>query len=95
MWAIGHSDLHSLLGDFPSVSNRDVGMEIILLDLVVDSITEGFSLRLVGSFLSFRPTIGMVRKWVYNRWKMKGSIEVTKMVGSLFLFKISHEEDEN
>ncbi|GLJ23524.1 hypothetical protein SUGI_0445660 [Cryptomeria japonica] len=48
---------------------------------------------LVGKFFSLRPTVEMVRKWVKDKWKLKGSVSVNAMIGALFLFKFTTEED--
>lgn len=48
---------------------------------------------LVGKFFSPRPTVEMVRKWVKDKWKLKGSVYVSAMPGALFLFKFTVEED--
>ncbi|GLJ54373.1 hypothetical protein SUGI_1167520 [Cryptomeria japonica] len=48
---------------------------------------------LVGKFFSLRPMVEMVRKWVKDKWKLKGSVSVSAMSGTLFLFKFTTEED--
>jgi len=70
-------------------------MKISLLDVVVENVSKGFCLILVGRFLSYRPTIKMVRKWVSNRWKLKASIMVVAMVRKMFLLKFINEEHQN
>lgn len=90
---VGHSNSSSFPRDLPIVSHGDAGLEIILSDLVVHNISKRFSLVLVGRFLTYRPTIEMVRKWVSTRWKLKGTVEV--VVGVLFLFKFINDENRN
>ncbi|XP_059076689.1 uncharacterized protein LOC131875963 [Cryptomeria japonica] len=48
---------------------------------------------LVGKFFSLRPMVEMVRKWVKDKWKLKGSVSISAMLGALFLFKFTVEED--
>ncbi|XP_059064473.1 uncharacterized protein LOC131856638 [Cryptomeria japonica] len=48
---------------------------------------------LVGKFFSLRPMVEMVRKWVKDKWKLKGSVSVSAMPGALFLFRFIAEED--
>ncbi|XP_059066523.1 uncharacterized protein LOC131857812 [Cryptomeria japonica] len=48
---------------------------------------------LVGKFFSMCPTVETVRKWVKDKWKLKGNVSVSTMPGALFLFKFTVEED--
>ncbi|GLJ21101.1 hypothetical protein SUGI_0385660 [Cryptomeria japonica] len=48
---------------------------------------------LVGKFFSLCPTMEMVRKWVKDKWKLKGSVSVSAISEALFLFKFTAEED--
>ncbi|XP_059064774.1 uncharacterized protein LOC131856851 [Cryptomeria japonica] len=69
------------------------GPKICLPDSIMDNITSSLHLCLVGRFLAFRPTIDMVRRWAGSRWKLKGSVSVSSMLGGLFLFRFTIEED--
>ncbi|GLJ15662.1 hypothetical protein SUGI_0257630 [Cryptomeria japonica] len=48
---------------------------------------------LVGKFFSLCPMMEIARKWVKDKWKLKGSVSVSAMPGALFLFKFAVEED--
>lgn len=77
----------------PNVTNSEEGLEIGLLDSIMDNIVSSLHLFLVGRFLAFRPTIDMVRRWAGSRWKIKGSVSVSTMPGGFFLFRFTAEED--
>lgn len=47
----------------------------------------------MGRFLSFCPTMDMVRKWVVVKWQLKGSVEICSMSSGIFLFKFMMLED--
>lgn len=47
----------------------------------------------VGRFLSFRPTVDMVKRWALTKWNLKGSVEVCTILGGIFLFKFTTMED--
>lgn len=59
----------------------------------MDSLTSGLKLCVVGQFVAFRPTIEMVRKWVGQKWRIKGSVCVSTMPSGLFYFKFTAEDD--
>lgn len=44
-------------------------------------------------FLLLLTIIDMIRRWAKSRWKLKGSVDITTMLGGLFLFKFNAEED--
>ncbi|GLJ07912.1 hypothetical protein SUGI_0076830 [Cryptomeria japonica] len=68
-------------------------MSFELLDIVLDHILLNMANNLVGKFFSLCPMVEMVRKWVKDIWKLKGSVFVSAMPGSLFLFKFTTEKD--
>ncbi|GLJ37521.1 hypothetical protein SUGI_0762440 [Cryptomeria japonica] len=74
-------------------SQMEDKMEIKLPNNLMDIITSSLHLAIVGHFFSFRPSIDMVRRWAKSRWKLKGSLEVSAMLGGLFLFKFNTDED--
>lgn len=67
--------------------------EIKLPNNLMDRITTSLHLGIVGHFFSFQPSIDMVKHWAKSCWKLKGSLEVSAMLGGLFLFKFITEED--
>ena len=77
----------------PKVTHGEDGPMIALPDSVMDNVTSGLKLCVVGRFVAFRPSIEAVRKWVINRWKVKGNICVSAMPSGLFCFRFTAEED--
>ncbi|GLJ40471.1 hypothetical protein SUGI_0833980 [Cryptomeria japonica] len=69
------------------------GTSLELPSVVLDSILQNMANTLVGKLFSLRPMVEMVRKWVKDKWKLKGSVYVSVMPRSLFLFKFTTEED--
>ncbi|GLJ30298.1 hypothetical protein SUGI_0599220 [Cryptomeria japonica] len=74
-------------------SQIEEGMSLELPDVVLDCILQNVADTLVGKFFSLRPTVEMVRKWVKDKWKLKGIAYVSGMHVALFLFKFTVEED--
>lgn len=74
-------------------SQKEDGTKIKFPDNLMDIITSSFHLAIVGHFFSFQPSIDMVRRWEKSRWKLKGSLEASAMLGGLFLFMFNIEED--
>lgn len=55
----------------PKIVHGANGPVISLSGTLVDNITSGLKLCVVGRFFSFRPMIKMVHKWVRQKWKIK------------------------
>ena len=53
--------------------SSDEGVEIVVLDNLVNNVSANLKLYLIRRFVAFHPSIEMVRKWVSQRWKLKGS----------------------
>ena len=51
----------------PKITHSANETVISLLDTLVDSVTFGLKLCVVGRFFAFRPTIEMVHKWVSQK----------------------------
>lgn len=68
-------------------------MDFYISNSVSDRILSSMENAFVGRFLSFRPTVDMVRKWVALKWRLKGSVEIYAMSGGIFLFKFTMPED--
>lgn len=79
----------------PKISLGANGLVISLPNTLVDNITSGLKLCVVGRFVAFRPTIEMVWKWVSQKWKIKGSVSISMMPSNLFCFQFMTEEDIN
>ena len=79
----------------PNISCGIDGLVISLPNSLVESVTFGLKLCVVGRFIAFRPTIEMVHKWVSQKWKIRGSVGVSAMPSGLFYFKFMSEEDIN
>ena len=77
------------------ISHNANRLVISLPDALVDNITSGLKLCVVGRFFSFRPMIEMVHKWVSKKWKIKSSVCIFAMIGGLFYFKFTMEGDLN
>ena len=77
----------------PLVTRGQDGPVIALPDSVMDNVTSGLKLCVVGRFVSFRLSIEAVRKWVINKWKVKGNICVSAMPSGLFCFRFTTEDD--
>ncbi|GLJ53077.1 hypothetical protein SUGI_1130890 [Cryptomeria japonica] len=69
------------------------GMSLELPDIVLDHILQNMANTLVGKIFSLCPMVEMVRKWVKDKWKLKGSVSISVMHGALFLLKFTTEED--
>ncbi|GLJ37235.1 hypothetical protein SUGI_0755210 [Cryptomeria japonica] len=69
------------------------GTTIEFPEKVLDHILLNMNNTLVGKISSLRPTVEMVRKWVLDKWRLKGSVSVSGMPATLFLFKFTIEED--
>ncbi|GLJ56716.1 hypothetical protein SUGI_1252830 [Cryptomeria japonica] len=74
-------------------SQTEDRMKIKLPYNLMDRIASCLHLAIVGRFFSFRPSIGMIRRWAKSRWKLKRSLDISAMLGGLFLFKFNVEED--
>ncbi|GLJ54296.1 hypothetical protein SUGI_1164830 [Cryptomeria japonica] len=85
-----NSTLEAALAKF---TQTEEGTEIKLPENLMDKIISSLHLEIIGQFFSFRPSIDMIRKWAKSRWKIKGSVDISAMVGGLFLFKFNTEED--
>ncbi|GLJ21256.1 hypothetical protein SUGI_0390160 [Cryptomeria japonica] len=60
----------------PVYSQTEEGMSLELPDVVLDRIFQNMDNTLVGKLFSLRPTVEMVRKWVNDKWKLKGSVSI-------------------
>ncbi|GLJ25172.1 hypothetical protein SUGI_0481490 [Cryptomeria japonica] len=69
------------------------GTSFEIPDVVLDHILQNMANTLVGKFFSLHPMVEMVKKWVKDKWKLKGTVFFSAMLGSLFLFKFTIEED--
>ena len=79
----------------PTILYGDYGPYISLLVIVVENAPRDFSLSLVGRFLGYRPSIEMVMKWIAYRWKLRGSLTIATMLGTMYFFGFSNEKDQN
>ena len=53
-----------ILVEAPRVISSEEGVEILVPDSLVDSVSSNLKLCLIGRFFFFRPSIEMIRKWV-------------------------------
>ncbi|GLJ14044.1 hypothetical protein SUGI_0224600 [Cryptomeria japonica] len=53
----------------------------------------GFSNSLVGKFYRNHPNIDVVRRWMGQRWNLRGKVEVASMLNNFFLFSFSNPND--
>jgi len=60
---LGENMTHVSL-EAPKVISGDEGLEIVILDNLVDSVLVNPKLCLVGRFVVFHPSIKMVRNWI-------------------------------
>ena len=93
--ALVGSQVVSVSMEDPKIAYSANGPVISLLDTLVDSITYGLKLCVVGRFVAFKPTIEMVHKWVSQKWRIEGSVSISTMPSGLFYFKFTAEEDIN
>lgn len=77
----------------PKIAHSANGPMVSLLNTLVDSVTFGLKLCVIGRFVAFRPTIEMVRQWIGQKWKIKGRVGISAMPSGLFCFKFTVEED--
>ncbi|GLJ44052.1 hypothetical protein SUGI_0918830 [Cryptomeria japonica] len=77
----------------PVYSQSEDEMSSEFPNIVLDHILLNMANNLLGKFFSLRPMVEMVRKWVKDIWKLKGSVSVSAMPGALFLFKFTTEKD--
>lgn len=78
--------------DLHTVTWRASGLELLLLESMVDSISSALALCVVGKFFSFQPMVDMVRKWCLARWKLTSLVTVSVMEDALFLFSFTNKE---
>ena len=81
---VGTNVTGQLTMEDPKVAHGTNGQVISLLDTLVDTVTSSLKLCVVGRFVAFRPTIEMVRKWVGQKWRVKGSVGISTMPSDLF-----------
>lgn len=82
-----------IIVEAPRVIINVEGVDIVVLDSLVDKMSTNLKLCLIGRFVSFHLLIEMVIKWVSQRWKLKGSVMVSTMLGGMFYFKFKVIED--
>ena len=73
--------------------SREKKVETVVLESLVDCVLANLKLYLIGRFISFHTSIEMVKKWVSQRWKLKGHVMVSTILGGLFFFKFKVDED--
>lgn len=69
------------------------GLNLSLLDSIMEKIMLAMENALVGKFISFCPNIDLVWKWAKEVWKLKGGLTTSAMKIGLFLFRVSSLED--
>ncbi|GLJ24065.1 hypothetical protein SUGI_0458820 [Cryptomeria japonica] len=77
----------------PVYSQSEEGTSFELPNVVLDRILLNMTSTLVGKFFSLCPKVEIVQKWVKDKWKLKGSVSVNAMPDTLFLLKLTIEED--
>ena len=92
---LGEKVANILLEACRLINIEDVGEGggILVLYSLVDSVSANLKLYLIGRFVFFHAPIEMVRKWVSQRWKLKGPVMVLGILGGLFLFKFKASKD--
>lgn len=66
-----------------------LSIDFSIHETVSDRIVSSMENVVVGCFLSFRPMMDMVRRWVSTKWCLKGSVEICAMASGHFLFNFT------